>query len=182
MLNTKHVRTLFVRRTVASCIINQVHYSRCSSIYKGDLNKSASGPVKHLPNMHEHIAEEPPDLCSVSGMIHQRTLHEIWLVGLKHPFIEHHAVTHKHYDLKQTQTHTVLNSCVKQNQKEYHVWRWNRWLNHMRFLLSIILIHRAFMAHIADIVRIWSANQFLSKNMQLGVDAAIHLATKMIFW
>ncbi len=78
-------------------------------LIKGDLHKSASGPVKHLPNMHEHIAEEPPDLCSVSGMIHQRTLHEIWLVRLQHPFIEHHAVRHKHYDLKQTQTHSVLN-------------------------------------------------------------------------
>lgn len=57
--------------------------------------------------MHEHIAEEPPDLCAVSRMIHQRTLHEIWLVGLQHPFIEHHAVTHKHYDLKQTDTDTL---------------------------------------------------------------------------
>lgn len=60
--------------------------------------------------MHEHVAEEPPDLCTVSGMIHQRTLHEIRLVGLQHPFIEHHAVTHKHYDLKHTNSIDPVNN------------------------------------------------------------------------
>lgn len=101
-------RTLFIRRTVASCIINQVHYSWCSFIYKWRSKQefiwSCQTLVKFLPNMHEHVAEEPPDLCAVSGMIHQRTLHEIRLVGLQHPFIEHHAVTHEHYDLEHKHT------------------------------------------------------------------------------
>lgn len=74
----------------------------------GDLNNSLGGVCSsvYLPNMHEHVAEEPPDLRAVSGVIHQRTLHEIRLVGLQHPFIEHHTVTHEHYDLEHTNTHT----------------------------------------------------------------------------
>lgn len=55
--------------------------------------------------MHEHVAKEAPDLVAVSGVVHQGALHEVWLVRLQHPLIQHDAITHEHDDLTGETTH-----------------------------------------------------------------------------
>lgn len=59
--------------------------------------------------MHEHVAEETPDLCSMTGVVDQRALHEVWLVRLQDPLVEHDAITHEHNNLQHNKhTHAVL--------------------------------------------------------------------------
>lgn len=53
--------------------------------------------------MHEHVAEEAPDLCSMTRVVDQRALHEVRLVGLQNPLVEHDAITHEHNNLQHTQ-------------------------------------------------------------------------------
>lgn len=60
-----------------------------------------------LPNVHEHVAEETPHLEAVSGMVHQGALHEVWLVCLQYPLIQHDAVAHEHNDLTGEATHAL---------------------------------------------------------------------------
>lgn len=40
-----------------------------------------------VPNVHEHVAEEAPHLRSVAGMVDQRALHEVRLIGLQYPLV-----------------------------------------------------------------------------------------------
>lgn len=53
--------------------------------------------------MHKHVAEEAPHLCAVAGMVDERALHKVGLVGLQNPLVEHDAVTHKHDNLQDRQ-------------------------------------------------------------------------------
>lgn len=53
----------------------------------------------HVPDVHEHVAEEAPHLSTVARVVHQGALHEVGLVGLQHPLVEHDAVAHEHDDL-----------------------------------------------------------------------------------
>lgn len=55
----------------------------------------------NLPNVHEHVAEEAPHLCTVAGMVDQRALHEVGLIGLQYPLVQHDAIAHEHDDLQQ---------------------------------------------------------------------------------
>lgn len=57
-----------------------------------------------VPNVHEHVAEEAPHLRAVAGVVDQGALHEVGLIGLQYPLVEHDAVAHKHNDLQKTQT------------------------------------------------------------------------------
>lgn len=52
-----------------------------------------------LPYVHEHVAEEPPHLRPVTRVIDQGALHEVGLVGLQHPLIQHDTVAEEHNDL-----------------------------------------------------------------------------------
>lgn len=50
--------------------------------------------------MHEHVAEEAPHLRSMAGMVDQGALHEVGLIGLQHPLVQHDPIAHEHYDLQ----------------------------------------------------------------------------------
>lgn len=64
---------------------------------------------RNVPNVHEHVAEETPDLCSMTGVVDQRALHEVRLVCLQDPLVEHDAVTHEHNDLQHNKhTHAAF--------------------------------------------------------------------------
>lgn len=54
-----------------------------------------------VPDMHEHVAEEAPDLRPVAGVVDQGALHEVGLVRLQDPLVQHDAVTHEHDDLQE---------------------------------------------------------------------------------
>lgn len=54
----------------------------------------------YSPDVHEHVAEETPDLCPVAGMVDQWALHEVRLIGLQHPLVQHDPVAHEHDDLR----------------------------------------------------------------------------------
>lgn len=51
------------------------------------LQKSTCGKWRFVPNMHEHVAEEAPHLCTVAGVVDQGALHEVRLIGLQHPLV-----------------------------------------------------------------------------------------------
>lgn len=53
-----------------------------------------------LPDVHEHVAEEAPHLCTVAGVVDQGALHEVGLVGLQDPLVQHDAVAHEDDDLQ----------------------------------------------------------------------------------
>lgn len=50
------------------------------------LETSTAG-VKSLPDVHEHVAEETPHLCTVAGVVDQGALHEVRLIGLQDPLV-----------------------------------------------------------------------------------------------
>lgn len=52
--------------------------------------------------MHEHVAEEAPHLCTVAGVVDQGALHEVRLIGLQHPLVQHDAIAHEDDNLQQT--------------------------------------------------------------------------------
>lgn len=53
--------------------------------------------------MHKHVAEEAPHLCAVAGVVHQGALHEVGLIRLQDPLVQHDAVAHEHDNLQRTQ-------------------------------------------------------------------------------
>lgn len=53
-----------------------------------------------LPDVHEHVAEEAPHLCAVAGMVDQGALHEVGLVGLQDPLVQHDSVAHEDDNLQ----------------------------------------------------------------------------------
>lgn len=56
-----------------------------------------------LPDVHKHVAEEAPHLCAVAGVVHQGALHEVGLIRLQDPLVQHDAVAHEHDNLQRTQ-------------------------------------------------------------------------------
>lgn len=52
-----------------------------------------------VPNVHKHVAEEAPHLCTVARVVHQGALHEVRLIGLQYPLVQHDAVAHEHNNL-----------------------------------------------------------------------------------
>lgn len=54
----------------------------------------------HLPDVHEHVAEEAPHLGAVAGVVDQGALHEVRLVRLQNPLVQHDAIAHEHNDLR----------------------------------------------------------------------------------
>lgn len=60
----------------------------------------SQGKCIFIPNMHEHVAEETPHLGSVAGMVNQWAFHEVRLICLQNPLVEHDAVTHEHNNLQ----------------------------------------------------------------------------------
>lgn len=71
-------------------------------------------PGTLLPDVHEHVAEEAPHLCAVAGVVDQGALHEVGLVGLQDPLVQHDAVAHEDNNLQSdvgdclVQTHSLL--------------------------------------------------------------------------
>lgn len=61
-----------------------------------------------VPDVHEHVAEETPDLRPVAGMVDQGALHEVGLVGLQHPLVQHDPVAHEHDDLPERNSLSAL--------------------------------------------------------------------------
>lgn len=61
-----------------------------------------------VPDVHEHVAEETPDLRPVAGVIDQGALHEVGLVRLQHPLVQHDPVAHEHDDLQEGNQPSVL--------------------------------------------------------------------------
>lgn len=53
-----------------------------------------------LPDVHEHVAEEAPHLSTVAGVVDQGALHEVGLVGLQDPLVQHDAVAHEDDNLQ----------------------------------------------------------------------------------
>lgn len=56
-----------------------------------------------LPDVHKHVTEEAPHLCAVAGVVHQGALHEVGLIRLQDPLVQHDAVAHEHDNLQRTQ-------------------------------------------------------------------------------
>lgn len=59
-----------------------------------------SVPALLLPDVHEHVAEEAPHLGAVAGVVDQGALHEVGLVGLQDPLVQHDAVAHEDDNLQ----------------------------------------------------------------------------------
>lgn len=53
-----------------------------------------------LPDVHEHVAEEAPHLGAVAGVVDQGAFHEVGLVGLQDPLVQHDAVAHEDNNLQ----------------------------------------------------------------------------------
>lgn len=64
--------------------------------------------VCHLPNMHEHVAEEAPHLGTVARVVDQGALHEVRLVCLQNPLVQHDPITHEHNDLWRETNNIIL--------------------------------------------------------------------------
>lgn len=65
-------------------LLNQAHFHLTSILHKPTCSTCG---LMNVPDMHEHVAEEAPHLCTVAGVIDQRALHEVRLIGLQHPLI-----------------------------------------------------------------------------------------------
>lgn len=63
-------------------------------------NVPSSKAGMFLPDVHEHVAEEAPHLCAVAGVVDQGALHEVGLVGLQDPLVQHDAVAHEDDNLQ----------------------------------------------------------------------------------
>lgn len=68
------------------CIIhnNQIEVLIESTVQKSTCSKWS---LMNVPDVHEHVAEEAPHLCTVAGMVDQGALHEVRLIGLQHPLV-----------------------------------------------------------------------------------------------